>query len=182
MAKSNRRAVTGSGGLNVSVPARATRIDLPPRVRNRVCEVLQARLLDSLDLYAQIKQAHWTVQGENFIALHELFDRIAGEVDGYADEIAERIQTLGGHALGAPALVGARSALPPYPLAAVCSRDHVRAVATALAAYGKLVRQAIDQCDRAGDADSADLFTSVSRGVDKSLWFVEAHEAPGSPE
>ena len=54
-------------------------------------------------------------------------------------------------------------------------RDHVEAVATALAAFGRLARAAIDQSDTLEDRDTADIFTEISRGVDKWLWFLEAH-------
>ena len=54
-------------------------------------------------------------------------------------------------------------------------RDHVEAVATVLAAFGKLARAGIEQADKLGDKDTADLFTEISRGIDKWLWFVEAH-------
>ena len=53
--------------------------------------------------------------------------------------------------------------------------DHVEAVSSALAAYGKSVRKAIDETDELGDRDSADIFTEISRGTDRWLWFVEAH-------
>jgi len=54
-------------------------------------------------------------------------------------------------------------------------RDHVEALSSAPAAYGASVRQAIEQTDTRGDRDTADICTEISRGVDKSLWFVEAH-------
>lgn len=68
-----------------------------------------------------------------------------------------------------------KSSLPEYPLDAVDGKSHVEAVSSVLAAFGKLARKAIDESADAGDADTADLFTEVSRGIDKWLWFVEAH-------
>ena len=53
------------------------------------------------------------------------------------------------------------------------------AVAGALAAFGQLVHGAIDVATKAGDTTTADLFTEISRGIDKDLWFVESHAAPG---
>ena len=53
--------------------------------------------------------------------------------------------------------------------------EHVEALSTALAAFGKLAREAINESDELGDVDTSDLFTEVSRGIDKWLWFVEAH-------
>jgi starvation-inducible DNA-binding protein len=57
----------------------------------------------------------------------------------------------------------------------VSGRDHVEAVASVLAAFGKLARQGIAHTAELNDADTADLFTEISRGIDKWLWFVEAH-------
>lgn len=152
-----------------------TRIDLPDNVRKSAIGLLQARLADAVDLATQAKQAHWNVKGPSFIALHELFDKIAGDAGEYTDLIAERITTLGGTAEGTAAVTAERSTLPRYPLAIVEGAEHVEALATALATFGKAVRGNIDQAAEIGDQDTADLFTEVSRGVDKNLWFVEAH-------
>jgi starvation-inducible DNA-binding protein len=152
-----------------------TKIDLSANLRGAVIDELQAALADSVDLKTQMKQAHWNVKGPSFIALHELFDSIATAADDYTDLIAERIVTLGGTAVGTAAEAAKRSRLPKYPLDITTGADHVEAVATALAAYGKLVRKAIDTTADLKDADTADIFTEVSRGIDKNLWFVEAH-------
>jgi starvation-inducible DNA-binding protein len=152
-----------------------TRIDLSAKTRGRVVDILNARLADAIDLQLQAKQAHWNVKGPNFIALHELFDKIAGELGGHIDEMAERITTLGGIAEGTIQAVTGRSRLEPYPLALAEGRAHLEALATALARFGKSVRKAIEETGKAGDADTSDLFTGVSRAVDKNLWLVEAH-------
>jgi starvation-inducible DNA-binding protein len=67
-----------------------------------------------------------------------------------------------------------RTGLKAYPLDLTEERDHVEALSSALAAYGTGVRRAIDQTDALGDRDTADIFSEISRGVDKYLWFVEA--------
>ena len=152
-----------------------TRIDLSAKTRGRVVDILNARLADAIDLQLQAKQAHWNVKGPNFIALHELFDKIAGELGGHIDEMAERITALGGVAEGTVQAVAGRSRLEPYPLALAEGRAHLEALATALARFGKSVRKAIEDTSKAGDADTSDLFTGVSRAVDKDLWLVEAH-------
>ncbi len=152
-----------------------TKNDLSVRTRTRVCELLQARLADAIDLQLQMKQAHWTLCGPNFIALHELFDKIAGIVRDGVDEIAERIMALGGQARGTIHAAAKESSLPKFPLDINAQADQIEAVTTALAAYGKQVRKAISQSDRMGDADTADLFTGISRQIDQYLWFVEAH-------
>jgi starvation-inducible DNA-binding protein len=152
-----------------------TKNDLPEGARAKVVELLNARLADCIDLETQTKQAHWNVKGPNFIALHELFDKINDEVEDYVDEIAERAVQLGGVAEGTARMVAKRTSLAEYPAKAVDGRSHVEALSSALAAFGKAAREAITDSNELGDLDTADLFTEVSRGIDKWLWFVEAH-------
>ena len=152
-----------------------TKNDLPEQTRTRIIELLNARLADAIDLQTQMKQAHWNVKGPNFIALHELFDKINEDVEDYVDLVAERVVQLGGTALGTARSVAQRSQQKEYPLNIANGRDHVEAVSSALATFGKAARLAIDASDELRDKDTADIFTEVSRGVDKWLWFVEAH-------
>src|SRR3954449_9192123 len=121
-----------------------TKNDLPKATRAKVVGLLNARLADCTDLQTQTKQAHWNVKGPNFIALHELFDKINEDVEDYVDDIAERVVQLGGVALGTARSIVLRSQQREYPLNIAAGRDHVEAVATALATFGKSVRQAID--------------------------------------
>jgi starvation-inducible DNA-binding protein len=152
-----------------------TKNDLPEEARAKAVELLNARLADCIDLQTQCKQAHWNVKGPNFIALHELFDKVNEAVEDYVDDIAERAVQLGGVAEGTARMVAKRSGLAEYPAKPVDGRSHVEALSSALAAFGKAARQAIEQSNELGDLDTADLFTEVSRGIDKWLWFVEAH-------
>jgi starvation-inducible DNA-binding protein len=152
-----------------------TKIDLPKERRAELIKLLNDRLADVLDLHLQAKQAHWNVRGPNFIALHELFDKVAEAAEEHADLIAERAAQLGGPSDGTAQVVVKKTSLPPYPVDIASGHDHVEALSAALAAFGKLARAAIDQSARLDDADTADLFTEVSRETDKNLWFVEAH-------
>ena len=152
-----------------------TRNDLPESTRLKAVELLASRLADCIDLQTQTKQAHWNVKGPEFIALHKLFDEINEDVEEYVDLTAERVVQLGGIAEGTARLIVKTSKLPEYPATISEGHQHVDALSTALAAYGKLARAAIDEANKLGDADTADIFTEISRGVDKWLWFVEAH-------
>src|SRR5712691_5944582 len=152
-----------------------TKNDLSAHTRAEVIEILNARLADSIDLMHQAKQAHWNVKGPSFIALHRLFDEVVDAAEDYMDLLAERVVQLGGTAEGTIQVATARTGLKEYPLTLAEERDHVEALASALAAYGTSVRRAIEQTDARGDRDTADIFTEISRGVDKYLWFVEAH-------
>jgi starvation-inducible DNA-binding protein len=152
-----------------------TKNDVAEAIRIKAVALLNARLADCIDLQTQTKQAHWNVKGPHFIALHELFDKINEELEEYVDDISERAVQLGGVAEGTARTVARGSSLPEYPPNTVDGHSHVEALSSALAAFGTIARTAINQANELGDLDTADLFTEVSRGIDKWLWFVEAH-------
>src|SRR3989449_3832266 len=162
----------------VRAPARlyTTKNDLPETTRVEVIELLNQRLADCIDLQTQCKQAHWTVKGPSFIGLHKLFDEVYEAVEGYVDSIAERIVQLGGIAEGTVGAVEGRSALIDYPLTLATGAEHVAALSDALSGFARAARVGIEEMQELKDADSADLLTEISRGVDKWLWFVEAHQ------
>jgi starvation-inducible DNA-binding protein len=158
-----------------------TRNDLPLALRERGCELLNQRLAECIDLQTQCKQAHWNVKGVNFIALHELFDDINEGVEEYVDLVAERVVQLGGVAHGTLGAIVSRTTLPPYPPCGSDAAQHLEALATALAAFGSGSRRGIDEMTELGDAASADILTEIVRGIDKWLWFVEAHLPERAP-
>jgi starvation-inducible DNA-binding protein len=139
-------------------------------------ELLNQRLADCIDLQTQCKQAHWNVKGPGFIGLHKLFDEINEDVKEYVDLLAERAVQLGGVAEGTARCVAERSTLSEYPLEISNGMEHVDALSTALATFGRATRKSIDELDELGDADTTDMLTEISRGIDKWLWFVEAHQ------
>jgi starvation-inducible DNA-binding protein len=167
-----------------STPADAPKMyetenDISEKRRSEMNALMNQRLADAVDLQMQMKQAHWNVKGPSFIGLHELFDKVYAAVEEYVDLIAERIVQLGGIAQGTVRASASRTRLAEYPAAIADGLSHVEAVARALSAFGHEVRVTIDEADELDDADTADLFTEVSRGIDKWLWFVEAHsQAP----
>jgi len=152
-----------------------TENDISLKRRVELTTLLNQRLASAVDLQMQMKQAHWNVKGPSFIGLHELFDKVAEAVEGYVDQIAERVVQLGGVAEGTVRLAAARTRLAEYPLQIAEGMAHVEGVARALSTFGQEARTTIDEADELQDADTADLFTEISRGIDKWLWFVEAH-------
>jgi starvation-inducible DNA-binding protein len=155
----------------------ASRLPLDTTIRAAVLPILQARLSDTLDLQAQVKQAHWNVRGPAFIALHALFDQIAEEISSAADDIAERIVALGGLADGRPVRTAHDTSLPDWPERLQGQEAVLDALAGSLSTHGRGLREAIDRKNQIGDAGTADLFTGQSRQADKQLWLVEAHFA-----
>jgi len=153
-----------------------TKNPLPADTRAEVVALLNDRLADCADLQSQCKQAHWNVKGPQFIALHKLFDDIYEATGEYVDLIAERIVQLGGIAEGTVRAAAARSSLAEYPLVLSSGEEHVAALSSVLAQFSEKAREGITTLEELEDPDSMDILTEVSRGVDKWLWFVEAHE------
>ena len=164
-----------AAGLAEAPKMYETENDISKQRRAEINALLNQRLADAVDLQMQMKQAHWNVKGPSFIGLHELFDKVSEAVEDYVDKIAERIAQLGGIAEGTVRSAAARTRLEEYPLNIADGMAHVEAVARALSTFGREARITIELADTLNDADTADLFTEVSRGIDKWLWFVEAH-------
>lgn len=149
--------------------------DLPAETREKMVVLLNQQLADTFDLMSQTKQTHWNVKGPQFFQLHELYDKLAAELLEYVDLIAERATALGGLAIGTVKMAAGSSRLPDYPLETVGSMESVAVMVERYANVAATTREAIDTAEKAKDTDTSDLFTEVSRGLDKSLWFLEAH-------
>lgn len=165
-------------GMPTTKPATrsfTTSVDLPAADRAKVIKLLNQHLADASDFWSQAKQAHWNVKGPDFWQLHKLFDEVAGEAAGWVDEFAERVTALGGYATGTVRMAALSSRLPEFPTDITDSMAYVKAVATRLAAFTNSAREAIDTADKVEDANTADLFTEISRCADKYLYFLEAH-------
>lgn len=153
----------------------STRNDLPESTRKAVIDLLNQQLADLLVLGLQAKQAHWNVKGPNFIGLHELFDKIADALVEPADELAERAVELGGVAFGTIQAIQETSRLEAYSVNLSSGKSHVIAIANSLSCCAAAMRTAIDTAATLNDAGTSDLFTGISRVIDKLLWMVEAH-------
>src|SRR2546425_2958752 len=101
---------------NMKTKLISTRNSLRKQTRRAMIDLLNQQLADVLDLGLQAKQAHWNVKGPHFIGLHELFDKVAEQLEEYTDGIAERAVELGGVALGTVDSVSKNSRLPAYPV------------------------------------------------------------------
>src|SRR5437588_11845680 len=133
----------------------------------KLIELLNRRLADAIDLQLQSRQAYWNVKGPHFMALGELFDKLAQGVEEYANLIAEHIVQLGGMAEGTAHAVARRSSLDEYVLATADGEGQIDALATKLTAFGIHVRYASEQANELKDADTADLFTDIAHSITK---------------
>jgi starvation-inducible DNA-binding protein len=154
---------------------RSTRIEISATARDTLIDVLNQQLADVFDLYSQTKQAHWNVRGPQFYSLHELFDRIAGELLNFVDDIAERVTALGGLALGTVGLAAKATRLSECNVDVIDGMPVVNDLADRFGAVAATTREAIRLAEAQHDAVTADLLTEVARGLDKNLWFLEAH-------
>ena len=153
---------------------------LPEEQQTKMIELLNRRLANAIDLQLQSRQAYWNVKGPHFMALRELFDKIAGEVEGYANLIAEHIVQLDGMAEGTAHAIASRSSLDRYLLATADGNGHIDALSKTLTDFGRHVRYASEQATELKDADTAAIFTEIARGIDKWLWFVETSQQSGN--
>lgn len=148
---------------------------LDDQVRHKMIDLLNDTLADGVALTLAVKQAHWNMKGKGFIGVHELLDSAADNLREATDTIAERAVILGGHARGTLEVAAEKARLEAYPVEMEPVEDHVTALTGRYLEYGKTLRAAIDAADEAGDDDTADLFTEVSRTVDKDAWYIGAN-------
>lgn len=142
---------------------------------NPVTAMLNQLLADTIALRLSAKEAHWNVRGKNFSDLHGLFDKVSGEVDAYADLLAERLGQLDAAAQGTLQYVARNSNLPAYPVSIVSGQDHVVALTGAMTLLADANRQAINTSADSGDMVTADILTEITRGLDKLHWLVKSH-------
>jgi starvation-inducible DNA-binding protein len=149
--------------------------NLDDNARKAMIDLLNARVAESIDLANATKQAHWNVKGTGFIGFHELLDDVAKHMRKHTDAMAERAVILGGYARGTVQVAAERTNLEPFPLELADIPETARQLSDRMIKFGGMIRDAIDAADEAGDDDTADLFTEISRIVDKDAWFVGAH-------
>ncbi len=150
-------------------------VGVPDQNRQALIALLGARLADSADLRSQVKWAHWNLKGMHFIQLHLLFDSVAGHLLEQTDTIAERITTLGGVAHGTVREAAAKSTLNEADLSASDGPSMLKFLVHNVAHHANALRTAVQEANDLDDAITADLFTQLTRELDKDLWFLEAH-------
>src|SRR6478752_8198282 len=140
----------------------------------RVADILQKRLSAYNDLHLTLKHIHWNVVGPNFIGVHEMIDPQVELVRGYADEVAERIATLGKSPLGTPGAILKDRTWDDYSV----ERDTVQAHLAALdLVYTGVIEDTRKSIDRTEDLDpvTQDMLISHAAELEKFQWFVRAH-------
>jgi starvation-inducible DNA-binding protein len=151
-------------------------IALGDEARAQSCEVLNQILADSIILYNLYKKHHWLVAGHTFYQLHLLFDKHAEEQLELIDDLAERVQTLGGIAISDPRHVAEITKIERPPNGA----EEVPAMITRLLEAHEIiiaeVREAIDVTEQNDDWGSNDLLMGdVLRTNELQVWFDAEH-------
>jgi starvation-inducible DNA-binding protein len=141
---------------------------------NKVADLLQKQLSTYNDLHLTLKHVHWNVVGPNFIGVHEMIDPQVELVRGYADEVAERIATLGRSPLGTPGAIIKDRTWDDYSV----ERDTVQAHLAALdLVYTGVIEDTRKCIDTLEDLDlvSQDMIIEHAAELEKFQWFVRAH-------
>ncbi|KHL09083.1 starvation-inducible DNA-binding protein [Mumia flava] len=140
----------------------------------QVVAALQGRLSAYNDLHLTLKHVHWNVVGPHFIAVHEMIDPQVDLVRGYADEVAERIATLGASPKGTPGAIIADRTWDDYSV----GRDTVLAHLGALdLVYNGVIEANREVMALTDDLDlvTQDMIIAHTAELEKFQWFVRAH-------
>jgi starvation-inducible DNA-binding protein len=151
-------------------------IGLPAKARQESCELLNQVLADTTILYSLYKKHHWLVAGHTFYQLHLLFDKHAEEQLALIDDLAERVQLLGGIAISDPRHVAEITKIERPPN----GREEVPAmISRLLDAHETIlneVREAIEATEENKDWGTNDLLMSdVLRTNELQVWFIAEH-------
>jgi starvation-inducible DNA-binding protein len=140
----------------------------------RVVELLQSRLHACNDLHLTLKHVHWNVVGPHFIAVHEMIDPQVEAVRGFADDLAERIATMGGSPVGTPgALVAARE-WDEYSIGRATTQEHLGALDLVYQGVITSYREGIEELGEL-DPVTEDMFIGQTEQLELFHWFVRAH-------
>jgi starvation-inducible DNA-binding protein len=146
--------------------------------RRRICQSLGHRVSDGVDLYTQVKMAHWNVRGPLFSSLHELFDRLGRALVEHNDALAERIATLGGAVEATARQVAGRSRLADLPADVRDGLTYVRILAERIETYLDGAAESLRLCDEESDRVSADELSDVMGSLEKHGWMLRATLGP----
>lgn len=149
--------------------------ELDQGVRTKMVTLLNANLANTVALTLAVKQAHWNLKGRGFIGVHELLDEVADRLREGADLMAERAVILGGFAKGTLEVAAKESEVEAYPVEESDIAAHIDALKQRFMFVGGEVRKAMTTAAEAGDEDTADILTGISRALDKDAWFIGAN-------
>ncbi|MGW1678570.1 Dps family protein [Saccharopolyspora sp. NPDC002376] len=139
-------------------------------------KLLQATLLDLIDLHLVAKQAHWNVVGRFFRNVHLQLDELVDTARGFADDVAERAAAIGVAPDGRAATVAAGSGLPKFEPDWRSDKSVIESIIDTLGELVRRLRVRIDESDKT-DLVTQDLFIAVAADLEKSHWMWQAQIA-----
>jgi starvation-inducible DNA-binding protein len=151
-------------------------IALSAEARQESCQLLNGILADTMILHALYKKHHWLVAGPTFYQLHLLFDKHADEQLELVDLLAERVQSLGGIAVGDPRHAAELTTVERPPDGAEDVPSMIHRLLDAHEVVIEKVRAAIDKTEASKDWGTNDLLMGdVLRRHELQVWFVAEH-------
>ncbi|MQA10929.1 MAG: DNA starvation/stationary phase protection protein [Pseudonocardiaceae bacterium] len=144
--------------------------------RKNAGNVLQATLVDLVDLSLTAKQAHWNVVGGHFVSVHTQLDELTATARNYADQVAERANAIGVSPNGKARTVAESSGIPEFPDNWQTDTDVIAAIAAILEALVQRLRARIDETDKS-DLVTQDLLIEISKELEKAHWMWQAQQA-----
>jgi starvation-inducible DNA-binding protein len=154
-------------------------IALDQKARGRSCELLNEILADSMVLTALYKKHHWLVAGPTFYQLHLLFDKHYEEQGELVDLLAERVQSLGGIAVGDPRHAAELTTIPRPPDGAEEVPAMIDRTLEAHEIVIRKVRDGITATEESRDWGTNDLLMGdVLRRHELQVWFLAEHIVP----
>jgi starvation-inducible DNA-binding protein len=139
-------------------------------------EVLQATLVELIDLSLQAKQAHWNVVGPAFKPVHEFLDEMVAEYREWYDVVAERLTAVGGEPDGRSATIAGNTPLPPLPAGPIDDQAALAAFDERVTLVAADVRARVDRI-RDIDPATQDVLIEILRGLEKQRWMLRAHRS-----
>ena len=140
----------------------------------QVADLLQKQLSTYNDLHLTLKHVHWNVVGPNFIGVHEMIDPQVELVRGYADDVAERIATLGHSPQGTPGAIIKDRTWDDYSVGRDTVQAHLAALDLVYDGVIEDVRNGIATTEEL-DPVTQDLLIGQAAELEKFQWFVRAH-------
>ncbi|GGM77481.1 DNA starvation/stationary phase protection protein [Longimycelium tulufanense] len=144
--------------------------------RDSVGELLQAALLDLIDLSLVAKQAHWNVVGRHFRDVHLHLDELVATARKYTDDVAERAAAIGVSPDGRVRTVAAGTRVPEFPEGWQADKDVVRAIVETLDVVALRMRTRVEESDKS-DLVTQDLFIEITTELEKARWMWQAQLA-----
>jgi len=151
----------------------------PKTSSTEVADGLNHLIALAADLRSQVKQAHWTVVGPNFIALHHLFDDEAAILLAHVDLFAERVRALQSIPRGTVRAAAEQSPLDELPIEEIPEEEAVRAILERFEAYSEALGDGMDTTDAADDLATQDIYIEARRDVDLHAYFLRSHLPDG---